>query len=123
MNPDSQHQAARQAEALLARTLPGPRKQVRSEARRAGRVARWVWERYQVGPHYWQAKHARWALEVATADLAPSTRYRYWLAVAQLLEALGRYADWERHLRGPWRTPGGHRRREASGVGGRPRKG
>lgn len=123
MNPSSQHQARRQAEALLIRTLPGPRGEVRTEASRAGYLAEWVWRRFQVGPHQWRAKHARWTMEVATKDKAPGTHYRYWLTLARLLETLGRYDDWERHLRGPWRTPDGTRHKEDTGKGGRPRKG
>ncbi len=40
--------------------------------------------------HYqWQAKHLRWYLDRACADLAPTTRYDRWRTIRSLAVALG----------------------------------
>jgi hypothetical protein len=120
-NPASAGESRQEAESLIRRALPGDKRRVADEARKAGRLAEWIWRRYQVGVWQWQAKHARWALEVATADYAASTRYQYWLTVARIAEYRGKLDDWDRHLRGPWRTLDG-RREAATDQGGRPRR-
>ncbi|HNP35026.1 MAG TPA: hypothetical protein PKK10_04170 [Woeseiaceae bacterium] len=33
------------------------------------------------------------------------TRYRYWLTVERLLQAIERLEDWRPRLNGPWRSP------------------
>ncbi len=108
MSAANQHQAARQARALLVRSLPGSRRgSVRAHLHRAQRIAEAVWRRWQVSPSQWQAKHLRWYLEHHLRDLAPATRYDHWRTVRALLHALGKAGDWTPHLRGPWLRPAG----------------
>lgn len=53
-------------------------------------------------PHRWQVKHLRWFLEEHCAELAPPSRYRYWLTVALIARRRHRLQDWQPHLHGPW---------------------
>lgn len=106
MRPANAKQAAAKARALLSRRLPGPRRTtVRSHLRRAERIAELIFQRWQLGPYQWQVKHVRWYLEHRTEHLSPSARYRHWLTLRLLVVALGREADWNRHLAGPWQRP------------------
>ena len=110
MSQSSQYRAARQARALLIRTLPGSRHgSVKSHVRRAEHIAEEVWKRFQVGPHQWQLKHARWFLSVWTRELAATTRYDYWRTLRALLHALEHLSNWETRLNGPWLRPTGER--------------
>ncbi len=107
-NPANQHTAARQARALLARRLPGSRRgTVRAHLARAEHIAETIWRRWQLGPHKWRLKHARWYLTEMTRSRAPSTRYRHWLTLRALILALGHGEDWLARLDGPWRRPDG----------------
>ncbi len=107
-NPSSQHAAAREARALLARRLPGSRRgTVAAHLARADRIAASIWRRWQVGPHRWQLKHLRWYLAVQTTGLSTSTRYRHWLTARALILALGHGDDWLCRLGGPWVRPTG----------------
>jgi hypothetical protein len=108
MRPANAKQSAAKARALLNRRLPGPRRTtVRAHLRRAERIAKLIYQRWQVGPYQWQVKHVRWYLERRTEHLRPSARYRHWLTLRLLVVALGRDADWNLHLVGPWQRPTG----------------
>lgn len=112
----------REVVALLERAQPGARRGVRAHQRRARRLARIVEERWGVkSPWQWRAKHLRWALEHGLAGVAPITRYDYWRTARACAAALGRWPDWEPHLRGPWTRPDG-RSGPRRGAGGRPPK-
>ena len=79
-NPANQAGAARQARAMLARTLPGSRRgSVAGHLARAGAIASRIWRRWQVGPYRWRLKHLRWYLTHVSQPLSPSTGYRHWL--------------------------------------------
>ena len=115
-NPASQGEAARQAQALLARTLPGSRRgSVRGHLQRAKGIAETIWRRWQVGPHRWQVKHLRWYLATQTGQYTAGTRYRHWLTVRALVHALGRQDHWLPHLQGPWLRPNGRTGRLKTG--------
>lgn len=108
MTPASAKHAARQAKALLVRTLPGSRKgTVKAHLIRAERIATAIWKRFNAGPHQAQVKHFRWYLETQTHTLSHSTRYRHWLTVRALISALNKYENWLPFLKGPWIRPDG----------------
>jgi hypothetical protein len=92
---------------LLKHSLPGARKSVSVHVRRAQHVAELIWRRFQVGPHRWQTKHIRWALEHGLAELSAASRYDYWRSIEKTLVALGRRDDWLPFLLGPWLRPSG----------------
>lgn len=109
-NPANQAAAARQARALLARTLPGSRRgSVAAHLTRAESIAARIWRRWQVGPYRWRLKHLRWYLTHETRALTPSTRYRHWLTIRVLIQCLGYEDDWVPRLQGPWIRPSGAR--------------
>lgn len=117
-NPADQAAAARQARALLARTLPGSRRgTVAGHLARAERIAEQIWRRWHVGPYRWQLKHIRWYLVTRVVSYAFSTRYRHWLTVRVLVQSLGHADDWLPRLNGPWVRPNG---RAGSLRAGRP---
>ena len=106
---------------VLHRAQPGSRGGVEAHIRRAERLAALIADRWQIQrPEQWRAKHLRWALEhgPGIADAAPATRYHYYWAGRAVAAALGRWPDWEPHLRGPWQTPDG--RVSSRDQGGRP---
>lgn len=106
--PANQQAAAGMAKAMLVRRLPGSRHgSVRAHLQRAERIAESIWRRWQVGPHQWQVKHLRWYLSVPASPFTPSTRYRYWLTIRNLVHALGRGEHWLVQLQGPWIRPTG----------------
>ncbi|MGB9671238.1 MAG: hypothetical protein ACPLXR_08855, partial [Halothiobacillaceae bacterium] len=99
---------------LLERALPGAKASIRGHVERGERIARPIEERFGIRePRQWQAKHLRWALKRWTDRFSPATRYDYWRTARALASALGRWPDWEPHLRGPWRR---------QSRGGRPAK-
>ena len=115
--PASRKQAARHAEALLIRRLPGARgTTVRAHLHRARVIASDVYRRWQLGPYQWRVKHLRWYLEHRTNRFERSARYRYWLTVRVLVIALDKDADWLPRLRGPWERPVATRS-DAMGIG------
>ena len=120
MSGASQHQAGRQAAALLRRSQPGARRSVQRHVRRAEHVGAVIWRRWHLVPAQWQVKHLRWYLSAETRDLAPGTRYDHWRTVRALVAALGRGDDWLPHLRGPWLRPCGDAAPMERGRGGRP---
>lgn len=105
--PATELQAAMQVEQLLRRSLPGASASVATHVRRAQRLAIVIYRRWQVGPHGWQCKHVRWALEHGISDLAPVSQYDHWRSLEKALVALGRRDDWLPRLRGPWLRPSG----------------
>lgn len=99
---------------LLKRALPGSKASINGHIDRGERIAAAIRERFHLSePHQWQVKHLRWMLERWAEPLSPSTRYDYWRTARALASVLGRWPDWEPHLRGPWCR---------RGVGGRPAK-
>ena len=93
---------------LLEKKLLGGRARRRDHLKRARRIARVIWERWdEVRVWRWREKHARWHLDVATRDLAAGTRYQQWLTMKTIVAALGKLQDWEPKLRGPWLRPTG----------------
>lgn len=99
---------------LLKRALPGSKASINGHIDRGERIAAAIRERFHISePHQWQVKHLRWMLERWAEPLSPSTRYDYWRTARALASVLGRWPDWEPHLRGAWCR---------QGVGGRPAK-
>jgi len=115
-------------EVLLRRAQPGSHRSVQQHIRRAQRLHDWIAERFGVRePYQYRAKHLRYALEHGTAGLAASTRYDYWRTARVLAAAIGKWPDWEPHLRGPWTSPRPETHRlgldhQGHGHGGRPAK-
>lgn len=107
---------------LLERAQPGKTAGVRAHIRRGIALAQAIEGRWPDlrTPRQWRAKHLRWALEVWAAQWGPPTRYDYWRTARVLAAALGRWPDWEPHLRGPWCRPDGAQK--PRGAGGRPAK-
>lgn len=108
MSGASQQHASRTATALLARSLPGARRgSVKAHLMRAGTLAEAIWQRWHLLPEKWRAKHLRWFLAVWARHLAPTSQYDYYRTARALAFSLGRWNDWEPHLRGPWMRPTG----------------
>ena len=99
---------------LLKRALPGSRASVVGHIERGERISDAIRERFAISePRQWHVKHLRWVLERWAEPLSSSTRYDYWRTARALASVLGRWPDWEPHLRGSWCR---------RGVGGRPAK-
>lgn len=99
---------------LLRRSIPGKSTSIQNHIKRGERIADAINERYGVSePRQYKAKHLRWFLSVHCSKLSDSTKYDYWRTVRALCSALGKWPDWEPHLRGEW---------VRSGKGGRPAK-
>jgi hypothetical protein len=106
MRPANHKQAEQHMEHLLNRKLKGNRgTRVKEHTHRAKKIAAVIWTRFQVGPYQYQLKHLRWYLQVQTRHLKPSSRYRYWLTVKNILRALNKEAAWIHRLHGPWGSP------------------
>lgn len=111
---------------LLRRAQPGSHRSVQQHIRRAQRLHDLIAERFGVHePYQYRAKHLRYALELGTAGLAPSSRYDYYRTARALAAIVGHWPDWEPHLRGPWTSPHGRAPRKTGAlksIGGRPPK-
>lgn len=106
MRPANAQQAIRHMEHLLARKLTGNRSsRVREHLTRAKQIAARIYGQFQVGPYQYQLKHLHWYLETQSHTLKPATRYRHWLTVRNIINALDKSADWLPHLQGTWRHP------------------
>ncbi len=107
---------------LLRRAQPGKTSGVRAHIRRGQRIARCIHERWGISePYKWKVKHLQWFLKVVTAELSPASRYDYWRTAGVLAAAMGRWPDWEPHLRGSWTRPTSPGPNPGA-PGGRPRK-
>ena len=107
---------------ILRRAQPGTYAAVKGHNTRATRI--WAaigarWGACHAHPYHWRLKHVRWYLQEECRDLAAATRYDHWRTVRVLLSAIGRWADWEPRLRGPWCHRTGQ---PGKGAGGRPPK-
>jgi len=101
---------------LLKHAVPGAAKSVGDHIARGEQIARAIQERFSISePRQWQVKHLRWVLERWCVERkhSESRRYDMWRTVRVLTAALGRWKDWEPHLKGPWCR---------KGVGGRQAK-
>lgn len=96
---------------LLDRTQPGsraPGRIVREHITRGEQIRAGIEARWGIGsPWQWRVKHVRWWLERGMAGRSPSTRYAHYRTVRAISAALGRWNDWEPHLRGTWQRPTG----------------
>lgn len=109
-----------QIQKLLRRAQPGTTAAVRRHIRRAEQIADTVAAYWGVdGPWQWKVKHIRWYLTEACAGMSTKTRYDHWRTLRATIAAMGRLADWEPHLRGPWQHRAGRPGRQ---PGGRPAK-
>ena len=101
--------AGRQASDLLRRRFRGASAETkRRRIRAAALVAKAIWNRWQVGIRRWRQKHVRWYLSCALLDASTHTAYQHYLAVSDLIRALGK-EHWLPHLDGPWVRPDGKR--------------
>ena len=106
MRPANAQQAVQHMEHLLVRKLKGKRSsRVKEHLNRAKRIAAILYHQFQVGPYQYQVKHLRWYLTTQTHQLKPATRYRHWLTITNIIDALGKNADWLLCLRGDWTQP------------------
>jgi len=96
---------------LLKRSLPGSKSSIAGHIERSERIARAIQERFSISePHQWQAKHLRWVLERWASEKSGATRYDYWRTVRVIAAALGKWQDWQPHLKsGLCRNGGGGR--------------
>jgi hypothetical protein len=102
---------------LLERSVPGAKSTLNAHLKRATQLAQAIHAHYPCKtPYQWQAKHLRWYLETQTSSLANATRYDYWRTCRAVADALGKWPDWEPHLRGDWNH------HPTRGLGGRPPK-
>lgn len=102
---------------LLERSTPGSKKTIQAHIDRATLMAVAIEQRFSIStPHQWQVKHLIWYFTAQIADRKPTTRYDYWRTCRVVAAALGKWSDWESHLRGNWNP---HSRK---GQGGRPAK-
>ena len=100
---------------LLRHAHPGASATVRGHLQRARVIHDAITERWHLQDCWsWKAKHLRWFLATQLEERALATQRDYWRTVRAILAVLGKQADWEPHLRGPWNA--------ASGPGGRPPK-
>ena len=107
MNPSSADMAGRQAYDLLRRRFRGASASTkRRRLRAAALVARMIWNRWHVGIRRWRQKHVRWYLSHALRDASPHTAYQHYLAVRDLISALGK-EHWLLHIDGSWVRPTG----------------
>jgi hypothetical protein len=105
MSAASARQAGTQAKNLIAKSLPGSRKANKVDLRRAELIGERIWRRWQKSPDQWQLKHVRWYLAQDQKDLSPGQLYRHWLTLRLLVQALGKFEQWEKQLRGAWVRP------------------
>lgn len=96
---------------LMKHRLKGSRRKINEHYNRTLYMSDLLWAKFQVGAYQYQLKHLRWFLEEGAKLLSPSTRYRYWLAVKVILEALGKETDWIPQLQGSWTSPTGNKNR------------
>lgn len=106
MRPANQQQAERHMEHLMNRKLKGNRgTRVKEHTHRAKKIAAVIWTRFQVGPYQYQLKHLKWYLNTQIQHLTPNTRYRYWLTIKNIVNALNKENNWEAQLQGSWTIP------------------
>jgi hypothetical protein len=106
MRPANIPQLQQQMQKLLARKILGRRAtKVKEHRKRAAAIADTLYRRFQVGPYQYQLKHILWYLTTHTQSLKPETRYRHWLTIQHILNALNKKELWAYHLNGPWQNP------------------
>jgi len=106
MRPANSQQAIRHMEHLLARKLTAKRgSRVKEHLNRAKRIAAIIYIQFQVGPYQYQVKHLLWYLEKQTNTLQPTTCYRHWLTVSNIIKALNKNEVWLSCLQGAWSHP------------------
>lgn len=126
MSSDYQRQIEGRLWRMLGRAQPGTRRAIRAHIRRAVALAVMIRERWPAieYPEQWRAKHVRWALEHGLSDRSrsPGTRYNYYRCARVVAAQLGKWQDWQPHLRGPWQRPDGQLPDPERHAGGRPPK-
>ena len=104
---------------LIERAQPGSSGVIRTHVARGECMRDLIEEQFHVShPKQWQAKHARWVLERGLSNISPATKYHYYRTMRVIVAALGKWPDWEPHLRGSWQTPTGAALQKD--IGGRP---
>ncbi|MEZ5482877.1 MAG: hypothetical protein R3E73_12125 [Porticoccaceae bacterium] len=108
MSPRGKYPARQHMLHLMKRRLKGSRRKINEHYNRTLYMSDLLWVKFQVGAYQYQLKHLRWYLEEGTNLLLPDTRYRHWLTVKVILEALDKEADWTPQLQGSWTGPTGN---------------
>ena len=92
----------------LMRALPGSKASRRAHVRRALLIQQSLSEKRGI-EHFlsWKVSHFRWFLDQEMANRAMTTRSDYWRTMRALAAALGKWPQWEPHLRGPWSSESG----------------
>jgi len=99
-------QAQKHMQHLLDSKVSGRRStRVREHAIRANKIAEILFRQFQVGPCQYRLHHILWYLGSSIQPLKPTSQYRHWLTVREILLALGRYGKWADQLKGPWQKP------------------
>lgn len=100
------HISPSRIEILLKRAQPGKNSGVKAHIKRGKRIALRIEEHWGVSePYQFKAKHLQWFLKADTASLSSASRYDYWRTARVIASALGRWNNWEPHLRGTWTRP------------------
>lgn len=106
MRPANSHQAQQHIRQLLGAKITGRRStRVKAHLTRAAHIADTLYRQFQVGPYQYRLGHIHWYLSEHIQPLSPSSQYRHWLTVREILKALQRWERWRDALQGPWLRP------------------
>lgn len=106
MRPANIPQAQQHMTQLLSAKITGKRStRVKAHLTRAHHIAGTLYRQYQIGPYQYRLGHIHWYLSEHIQTLSPSSQYRHWLTVCEILRALQRWEQWQDSLQGPWIRP------------------
>jgi hypothetical protein len=105
MKPCNLNHAKRQIRQLLVRKLSGKRgTAVKAKLTKAEHIITVIWSRFKIGIYQLQLKHLRWYLTTKINTLKPSSQYRYYLVIREIVCILQKQG-WLPRLNGPWVRP------------------
>ena len=91
---------------LLGAKISGKRStRVKEHLTRATHIADTLYRQYQIGPYQYRLGHIQWYLTKHIQPLSPSSQYRHWLTVREIVVALTRWSAWHEGLQGSWLRP------------------
>lgn len=96
MRPANPQQARRHMRHVLGKKITGRRRaRVKEHTERALTIAEVLYRQFQVGPYQYNLRHLEWYLGTRTQALKPSSRYRHWLTVRLIVQALNQWEKWQ----------------------------
>ena len=99
MRPANPQQAQQHMRHVLGKKITGRRgTRVREHTERALTIAGVLYRQFQVGPYQYNLRHLVWYLDIRIQALRPSSRYRHWLTVRLIVQALNRWEKWQAAL-------------------------